>query len=96
MWESGAYDAIFMDCEMPQLDGYAATQHIRRMEKHDRRIPIIALTANAMMDAHQRCFDSGMDDYLSKPIEKGKLETCLERWLGGVELKRPQFMRGGV
>jgi signal transduction histidine kinase/CheY-like chemotaxis protein len=96
MWESGAYDAIFMDCEMPQIDGYAATRHIRRREKDNRRIPIIALTANAMMDAHQRCFDSGMDDYLSKPIEKVKLDACLERWLGGVELKLPQFMQGGV
>ena len=95
MWESSAYDAILMDCEMPQLDGYAATRHIRRKEKHGWRIPIIALTANAMMDAHQRCFDSGMDDYLSKPIEKAKLDACLERWLGEAELKLPQRTLAG-
>jgi PAS domain S-box-containing protein len=80
-WQSGSYDAILMDCQMPKLDGFAATQQIRSREGAGNHIPIIALTANAMVGAYQECLDAGMDDYLSKPIDTKLLEECLHRWL---------------
>ena len=82
-----AYDAILMDCQMPEMDGHQATQNIRRREaaneKEDRsmRVPIIALTANAMKGDRERCLESGMDDFLSKPINIEQLEETLERWI---------------
>lgn len=74
------YDVVFMDCQMPVLDGYSTTQAIRRLEGHDRRIVIIALTANALREDRVRCIHAGMDDYLSKPILKDKLATKLNYW----------------
>ena len=79
-WESGRYDLIVMDCQMPTMDGYEATRHIRKRES-GARIPIIALTADAMKGADQVCIAAGMDDYLSKPIDRQHLEACVERWL---------------
>ena len=79
-WESGRYSLIFMDCQMPVMDGYEATRQIRSREAV-RRVPIIALTAHAMTGADAECVAAGMDDYLSKPIEREKLLACLERWL---------------
>jgi CheY-like chemotaxis protein len=64
---------------MPELDGYEATREIRRLENGDAHIPIIALTAHAMKGAEAHCLEAGMDGYLSKPIDKTKLEECLER-----------------
>ena len=71
------YDAIFMDCQMPVMDGYEATRRIRQAEPPGNRRPIIALTANASMEDRQRCFDAGMDDYLTKPIDGGELDRVL-------------------
>jgi CheY-like chemotaxis protein len=82
---SGRYDLIFMDCQMPIIDGYEATRQIRAQENHLKsvqRVPIIALTAHAMKGADEECFAAGMDDYLSKPIERAQLVACIERWLG--------------
>lgn len=71
-----SFDVVLMDCQMPELDGFRATQRIRRreglMQKHGR-LPIIAMTALAMPEDMQRCLDSGMDDYCSKPIDEGIL-----------------------
>ncbi len=78
------YDLIFMDCQMPILDGYSATRMIRKqeLEKADGfRLPIIAMTANAMMGDRKKCINAGMDDYLSKPVNRRKLLTVLEKWL---------------
>ena len=78
------YDLIFMDCQMPILDGLEATKEIRRrpvssFAKHQQPV-VIAITANAMKEDQQICLDAGMDDYLSKPVAKDKLVAMLELW----------------
>jgi CheY-like chemotaxis protein len=72
-----------MDCQMPQMDGYAATREIRKLEKSKRHIPIVALTAHAMKCDEEKCRAAGMDDYLTKPIDRVKLDACLSRLLPG-------------
>jgi signal transduction histidine kinase/CheY-like chemotaxis protein len=76
------YDLVLMDCQMPVMDGYTAT---RRWREHEaatggRRLPIVAMTANAMAGDRQKCLDAGMDDYLAKPVTRGELERCLFHW----------------
>ena len=78
------FDLIFMDCHMPELDGYATTKMIRDLEnqnKVENPTPIIALSANAMEDEDHRCYTSGMDDYLTKPIILKELIAVLNKWL---------------
>ncbi len=73
------FDAILMDCLMPVMDGFEATSLIRELENGD--VPIIAMTANAMSGDRERCLDVGMNDYLSKPVQKADLERMLEKWI---------------
>jgi PAS domain S-box-containing protein len=74
------FDVVLMDCHLPGVDGFAATGMIRRAEGGRRRVPIVALTANAMAGDRERCLTAGMDDYLSKPISLQKLRDCVGRW----------------
>jgi CheY-like chemotaxis protein len=76
------FDLIFMDCQLPQMDGFAATNAIRQFEsKRGKHTPIIALTAGAMEGDRQKCLAAGMDDYLSKPTNVGQLAQKLEMWI---------------
>jgi len=76
------YAVVFMDCQMPQMDGYVATEHIRKWEASNGKpaVPIVALTAHAMTGDRERCLDAGMNDYLAKPFGLEELRTTLERW----------------
>jgi CheY-like chemotaxis protein len=76
------YRMILMDCQMPVMDGYNATQNIRIYEEQAglNRTPILAMTANAMIGDKEKCFDAGMDDYMSKPLNRFILEKTLKKW----------------
>jgi two-component system sensor histidine kinase/response regulator len=73
------YAAVFMDCQMPEIDGYAATDVIRRCEGRDRRMPIIAMTAHTMEGDRDKCLAAGMDDYIAKPLRFANVESVLAR-----------------
>ncbi|HEU0122991.1 MAG TPA: ATP-binding protein [Bryobacteraceae bacterium] len=75
------FDMIFMDCQMPEMDGIAATQAIRAGETSGFRVPIVALTANALDGERETCLNAGMDDYLAKPVRREALAEKLSHWL---------------
>ncbi|MCP4576228.1 MAG: PAS domain S-box protein [Deltaproteobacteria bacterium] len=84
------YNLIFMDIQMPIMDGYAATQEIRKIETRNleqstiQRVPIIAMTAHAMKGYRERCLETGMDDYIAKPLRRKELLTIAEKWTSGI------------
>lgn len=80
-WREESFDMILMDCEMPEMDGYTAAHEIRRLEEKTRT-PIVALTANAYEENREKCLAAGMDDFLTKPIEKNQVIRVLGQWLG--------------
>jgi len=81
LWRSGRHRLLLTDCHMPGMDGFELTETIRREEPSGTRLPIIAITADAMQDAAQRCMAHGMDDYLSKPLRMDQLAQMLAQWM---------------
>ena len=81
--DSQPFDFIFMDCQMPEMDGYEATRLIREGKAGERYqdIVIVAMTANAMLGDEQKCLDAGMNDYLVKPINKDRVYDTLKNFL---------------
>lgn len=77
------FDIVFMDCQMPGMDGYAATRAAREWEAAEQRarMPIIALTAHALAGDRQKCMDAGMDDYIPKPLPEDALQEALAKWV---------------
>ena len=78
--KTGTFDLILMDCQMPEMDGFEATARIRAALAGRRRIPILALTANASDADRQRCLEAGMDAHLSKPLKLERLAEALATW----------------
>ena len=84
-WQAGNFSLVLMDCMMPEMDGFKASQAIREAERVANRghTPIIAMTADAMVGTRERCLAAGMDDYLAKPVEPAQLDRVLRGWLRG-------------
>jgi PAS domain S-box-containing protein len=80
MFGSRPYDMVFMDCAMPEKDGFTATREIRAGEPEGTRTPIVALTAHAIEGTREQCLDAGMDDYVAKPVSPATIERVLEKW----------------
>jgi CheY-like chemotaxis protein len=87
MLELVPYDLIFMDCQMPEMDGYAASRQIRRSETAGRRVAIVAMTAEAMAGSREVCLAAGMDDYITKPVTLEEFFEALRKW---VPEKKPE------
>jgi PAS domain S-box-containing protein len=83
------YGLVFMDCQMPNLDGFQTTRQIRRLETLGNRRPVVALTANAMSGDRERCLAAGMDDYLTKPVTMDGVDGVVRKWLGSDSLDPP-------
>ena len=82
MWARRTFDLILMDCAMPEMDGYEATREIRvREQASGKRVPIVALTANAMAHDREECLSAGMDDHLAKPFSMQAIQEMLDRWI---------------
>lgn len=83
------YDAVFMDCQMPVMDGLTATRELRRLEKPGDHLPIIALTANVSNEDRAACIEAGMDDFLSKPLLRDAIRIAIQRWIDPNRAREP-------
>ncbi len=92
-----SYDLVLMDCQMPEMDGLEATRKIRASKHHNfQHIPIIAMTANAITGDRERCLESGMNDYVSKPVAPSELFSMLQKWFTKfnlIQIKQPQEIK---
>jgi two-component system sensor histidine kinase/response regulator len=95
-WARGSYPLILMDCQMPELDGYQAARRIRELETGGARVAIIAVTAHALAGERERAIAAGMDDYVTKPLERRLLKQTLERWWPKGSLLPGPRMPGGA
>ena len=75
------FDIILMDCQMPNMDGYECTREIRKNVQQFGDVTIIAITANAFEEDKKKCLHVGMDDFISKPVDRAQLYNCLKKWL---------------
>jgi CheY-like chemotaxis protein len=82
-------DLVLMDCQMPEMDGFEAARRVRASGTENRAVPIIALTANAMMGDRERCIEAGMNDYLTKPVMSADLKAMVERHLPRFRAESP-------
>ncbi len=87
--EARSFDLVLMDCQMPEMDGFEATRRIRSRESGARRTPIIALTAGVLKEERDKCYEAGMDGFLSKPISNEELKAALESWLAATRAHVP-------
>ncbi|MDX9885756.1 PAS domain S-box protein [Thauera sp.] len=88
-WRNGQYALLLTDLHMPEMDGYELTARIRGEEAHGERLPIIAVTANALRGEDQRCIDAGMDAYITKPVQVEILRQVLARWMPASDVGLP-------
>jgi two-component system, sensor histidine kinase and response regulator len=91
--QNASYDMVFMDIQMPEMDGYAATDEIRKMAPEFSELPVVAMTAHAMKGDREKCIAAGMDDYISKPVKPKGLLEMVQRWAGKKVIRPPM---GGV
>ena len=89
------FDVVLMDVQMPEMNGFEATQAIRAMERDGARMPIVALTAHAMRGDDERCLEAGMDGYVSKPVRPQELYAAIERALGSPATRRDRSGAAG-
>jgi CheY-like chemotaxis protein len=95
MFELLPYDFIFMDCQMPEMDGYEATRAIRQIEASERRVAIVAMTADALAGCREVCLSAGMDDYIAKPVTVEVVFEALRRWIPVRAANSVQLLSGG-
>ena len=95
MVNAGTYDIVFMDCEMPVMDGFEATATIRDRGDAKAQLPIVAVTAQAMQGDRERCLRAGMNDYISKPVQPEAFAAALKRWLPAAESFEPKARTAG-